>query len=77
MRAELRRRGVDASHLVTVEIRLLDPPGLEADLAQGRKADTLHNVAFEVRPDAIGIDDGVEGGDPHGGGLIERAAIEG
>src|SRR5438093_670729 len=58
MRADLRRRRVDASHLVVVEVRLLDPAGLEADLANGRKADAPHDGAFELRPDAIGIDNG-------------------
>src|SRR5207245_9177834 len=63
MRADLRRRRVDASHRVVVEVRLLDPAGLEADLANGRKADAPHNSAFELRTDAIRIDDGtaVEG----------------
>src|SRR6266704_286187 len=63
MRADLRRRRVDASHLVVVEVRLLDPAGLEADLANGRKADAPHNSAFELRTDAIRIDNGtaVEG----------------
>src|SRR5438128_3245393 len=63
MRADLRRRRVDASHLVVVEVRLLDPAALEADLAKSRKADAPHNSAFELRPDAIEIDN--------------RAAIEG
>jgi hypothetical protein len=58
MRADLRRRGVDASHLVIVEIGLLDAPVLEADLANGRKADALHDGSFELCSHTIGIDHG-------------------
>jgi hypothetical protein len=58
MRVDLRRRGVDSSHLVTVEIRLLNPSRLEANLADGREANALHNRPFELRADTIRIDDG-------------------
>jgi hypothetical protein len=40
------------------KIRLLDLPGLEANLTKGRKADALNDSAFELRPDAAGIDNG-------------------
>ena len=58
MRADLRRRGVDAGQLVAVEVGLLGAAVLEADLAQGREADALHDGAFELRAHAIGIDHG-------------------
>jgi hypothetical protein len=51
-----RRRFVDAQHLVSVEVGLLDTAVLERDSAVERSRDAKDDRALDLRPDDIGID---------------------
>ena len=52
-----RRRFVDAQHLVSVGVGLLDTSVLEGDLAIERSRNAKDDRALDLRPDDIGIDD--------------------
>src|SRR2546422_5206940 len=56
MHPDVARRDVDACDLVVVEIALLDPAGLEADLGDERVARAHHTRAFDLRADPVWID---------------------
>ena len=53
-----RRCLIDAKHLVSIEIGLLDTAVLQRDLAMERSRDAEDDGALYLRPDRIGIDDG-------------------
>ena len=49
-------RFVDAQHPIVVEVRLLDPPVLEGDLAPQRCCDAEDDAALHLRNDGVWID---------------------
>src|SRR5216684_4860404 len=56
MHPDVARRNVDACDLVVMEIALLDPAGLEADLRDERVACAHHTCALDLRTDPVWID---------------------
>jgi len=56
VRTDFCGRSVYARDFVVVKVRLLDLSRLEADLAQRRKTDALHDGTLELRAHAVRID---------------------
>src|SRR5262249_26801297 len=53
-----RRRLIDAQHLVSIEVALLDAAVLQRDLAVERRRDAEDDRALNLRADRVWIDDG-------------------
>src|SRR5690349_12627554 len=56
VRADLPRRRTMTQHLIVVEVALLHPTVLEADLAAQRQAQPHDRGPFHLRADALGVD---------------------